>query len=73
MDIYSDSYTASLKRNKKIIITQNPDFINYILNYNITVPTTIKKITKFNGREYVINNLRYMRITQNQLMILDAP
>ena len=34
MDIYSDSYTASLKRNKKIIITQNPDFINYILKEN---------------------------------------
>ncbi len=34
MDAYSDTYTASLKRNKKIIITQNPDFINYILKEN---------------------------------------
>jgi cytochrome P450 len=34
MEVYSDSYTASLKRNKKIIITQNPEFINYILKEN---------------------------------------
>ncbi len=31
---FSDTYTASLKPNKKIIVTQNADFINYILKEN---------------------------------------
>ncbi len=34
MEIYSDTYTASLKRNTKIILTQDPGFINYILKEN---------------------------------------
>ena len=34
MDTYSGTYTASLNRNKRGIVTQNPDFINYILREN---------------------------------------
>jgi hypothetical protein len=50
----------------------NNDFINYIMNYNITIPTTIKRITQFNSQEYSINNMKYVKLSKNQLMIFDA-
>jgi hypothetical protein len=50
----------------------NTDFIEFILKYNISAPTEVKKITVFNSNEYTINNLRYVKLEKNQLMILDA-
>ena len=72
MDIYSDSYTASLKRNKKIIITQNPDFINYILkenhkNYKKSKLST-ESAARFFGKGLLFSNgdywLRQRRLIQ---------
>jgi len=48
------------------------DFINFILEFNVTIPTTKKAITKFNSKEYTIDHLKYVKLTNNQLMIFDA-
>jgi cytochrome P450 len=63
MDAYSDTYTASLKRNKKIIITQNPDFINYILkenhkNYKKSKLST-ESAVRFLGKGLLFSNGHY--------------
>lgn len=72
MDAYSDTYTASLKRNKKIIITQNPDFINYILkenhkNYKKSKLST-ESAVRFFGKGLLFSNgdywLRQRRLIQ---------
>lgn len=47
-------------------------FINYIFKYNVSHKTKVKKIVKFHSREYTMSNLKYIKITQNQLMIFDA-
>lgn len=72
MKVYSDTYTASLKRNKKIIITQNPDFINYILkenhkNYKKSKLST-ESAVRFFGKGLLFSNgdywLRQRRLIQ---------
>lgn len=72
MDVYADTYTASLKRNKKIIITQNPDFINYILkenhkNYKKSKLST-ESAVRFLGKGLLFSNgdywLRQRRLIQ---------
>ena len=34
MDVFSGTYSASLGITRKLILTQDPDFINYILKEN---------------------------------------
>ncbi len=34
MDAFSGTYSAALGINRKLIVTQNPEFINYILKEN---------------------------------------
>ena len=72
MDIFSDTYTTSLKPNKKIIITQNPDFINYILkenhkNYKKSKLST-ESAVRFFGKGLLFSNgdywLRQRRLIQ---------
>lgn len=47
-------------------------FINFIMEFNVTIPTNIKNITTFNSKQYTINDLKYVKLTRNQLMIFDA-
>lgn len=72
MDTYSDTYTASLKRNRKIIITQSPDFINYVLkenhkNYKKSKLST-ESAVRFFGKGLLFSNgdywLRQRRLIQ---------
>ncbi|MEO7044045.1 MAG: cytochrome P450 [Ferruginibacter sp.] len=71
MDAYSDTYTASLKRNKQIIITQDPDFINYILkenhkNYKKSKLST-ESAVRFFGKGLLFSNGEYW-LRQRRLM-----
>ena len=50
----------------------NKIFIKFIFDYKININTTIKRVTIFKSHKYVINNLSYVKLTNNQLMILDA-
>ena len=72
MDKFSGTYTASLGRKKKIILTQNPDFINYILkenhrNYNKSEFATERAVL-FLGKGLLLSNddywLRQRRLIQ---------
>lgn len=72
MDTYSETYSTSLKRNKKIILTQNPDFINYILkenhkNYKKSKLST-ESAVRFFGKGILFSNgdywLRQRRLIQ---------
>ncbi len=72
MDVYSETYSTSLKRNKKIILTQNADFINYILkenhrNYKKSKLST-ESAARFFGKGILFSNgdywLRQRRLIQ---------
>ncbi|MCS3800259.1 cytochrome P450 [Chitinophagaceae bacterium OAS944] len=59
MTLFSGTYTASLGLNRKIIITQNPDLINYILkenhkNYNKSA--IAKSASRFMGNGILFSN-----------------
>ena len=52
MEAFSGTYSASLDINRKLILTQNPDFINYILkenhrNYNKSELATERAVVFF--------------------------
>ena len=72
MDTFSGTYSASLGINRKLILTQNPDFINYILkenhrNYNKSELTT-ERAVEFFGKGLLFSNgdywLRQRRLIQ---------
>jgi len=72
MDTFSGTYSASLGINRKLIVTQNPDFINYILkenhrNYNKSELAT-ERAVKFFGKGILFSNgdywLRQRRLIQ---------
>jgi len=59
MTLFSGTYSASLGLNKKLITTQNPDFINYILkenhkNYNKSAIS--KSASRFMGNGILFTN-----------------
>jgi cytochrome P450 len=63
MEKFSDTYSASLGINKKLIITQNPDFINYVLkenhkNYKKSELSTKKAVELF-GNGLLFSNGEY--------------
>jgi cytochrome P450 len=63
MDKFSDTYSATLGINKKLIITQNPDFINYVLkenhkNYKKSEISTTKAVELF-GNGLLFSNGDY--------------
>lgn len=72
MDAFSGTYSAALGFNKKLILTQNPDFINYILkenhkNYNKSELAT-ERAVEFFGKGLLFSNgdywLRQRRLIQ---------
>jgi cytochrome P450 len=72
MDAFSGTYSAALGINRKLILTQNPGFINYILkenhrNYNKSALTT-ERAVEFFGKGLLFSNgdywLRQRRIIQ---------
>lgn len=72
MDAFSGTYSASLSINRKLIITQNPDFINYVLkenhrNYNKSELST-ERAVEFFGKGLLFSNgdywLRQRRLIQ---------
>ena len=72
MEAFSGTYSASLGINRKLIITQSPDFINYILkenhrNYNKSELAT-ERAVKFFGKGQLFSNgdywLRQRRLIQ---------
>ena len=72
MEAFSGTYSASLGINRKLILTQNPDFINYILkenqrNYNKSELAT-ERAVKFFGKGLLFSNgdywLRQRRLIQ---------
>ena len=72
MEAFSGTYSASLGINRKLIITQSPDFINYILkenhrNYNKSELATEREV-KFFGKGLLFSNgdywLRQRRLIQ---------
>ena len=63
MDKFSDTYTATLGVSRKLIITQNPDFINYVLkenhkNYKKSELSTTKAVELF-GNGLLFSNGEY--------------
>lgn len=63
MDAFSGTYSATLGVNRKLILTQNPDFINYILkenhkNYNKSELAT-ERAVEFFGRGLLFSNGDY--------------
>ncbi len=72
MEIFSGTYTATLGFNRKLILTQNPGFINYILkenhrNYNKSKLATERAVAFF-GKGLLFSNgdywLRQRRLIQ---------
>lgn len=72
MDAFSGTYSAALGINRKLILTQNPDFINYILkenhkNYNKSELATDRAV-EFFGKGLLFSNgdywLRQRRLIQ---------
>ena len=72
MEAFSGTYSASLGINRKLILTQNPDFINYILkenhrNYNKSELAT-ERAVEFFGKGLLFSNgdywLRQRRLIQ---------
>ncbi len=72
MDAFSGTYSAALGINSKLIITQNPDFINYVLkenhkNYNKSELAT-ERAVEFFGKGLLFSNgdywLRQRRLIQ---------
>ena len=72
MEAFSGTYSASLGINRKLILTQNPDFINYILkenhrNYNKSELST-ERAVEFFGKGLLFSNgdywLRQRRLIQ---------
>jgi cytochrome P450 len=72
MDAFSGTYSAALGINRKLILTQNPDFINYILkenhrNYNKSELAT-ERAVEFFGKGLLFSNgdywLRQRRLIQ---------
>ena len=72
MEAFSGTYSAALGINRKLILTQNPDFINYILkenhkNYNKSELTT-ERAVEFFGKGLLFSNgdywLRQRRLIQ---------
>src|ERR1044072_5423074 len=63
MDAFSGTYTAALGINRKLILTQNPDFINYVLkenhrNYNKSELAT-ERAVEFFGKGLLFSNGEY--------------
>jgi cytochrome P450 len=63
MDKFSDTYSATLGINRKLIVTQNPDFINYVLkenhkNYKKSELSTTKAVELF-GNGLLFSNGDY--------------
>ena len=63
MDKFSDTYTATLGVSEKLIVTQNPDFINYVLkenhkNYKKSELSTTKAVELF-GNGLLFSNGEY--------------
>ncbi len=63
MEVFSGTYSASLGIRRKLILTQNPDFINYILkdnhrNYNKSELST-ERAVQFFGRGLLFSNGHY--------------
>ena len=71
MDAFSGTYSAALGINRKLILTQNPDFINYILkenHRNYTKPElSTERAVNFFGKGLLIPAVRYM-VLQNCLV-----
>ncbi len=72
MEAFSGTYSAALGINRKLILTQNPDFINYILkenhkNYNKSELAT-ERAVEFFGKGLLFSNgdywLRQRRLIQ---------
>lgn len=72
MDVFSGTYSATLGINRKLILTQNPGFINYILkenhkNYNKSELAT-ERAVEFFGKGLLFSNgdywLRQRRLIQ---------
>jgi len=72
IDAFSGTYSAALGLNRKLILTQNPDFINYILkenhkNYNKSELAT-ERAVEFFGKGLLFSNgdywLRQRRLIQ---------
>ncbi len=72
MDAFGGTYSAALGINRKLILTQNPDFINYILkenhkNYNKSALAT-ERAVQFFGKGLLFSNgdywLRQRRLIQ---------
>lgn len=63
MDAFSGTYSATLGINRKLILTQNPDFINYILkvnhrNYNKSELAS-ERAVEFFGKGLLFSNGNY--------------
>ena len=63
MDAFSGTYSAALGINRKLILTQNPDFINYVLkenhrNYNKSELAT-ERAVEFFGKGLLFSNGDY--------------
>ena len=61
MDAFSGTYSAALRTNRKIILTKNPNFINYILkenhrNYKKSELATERAVELF-GKGLLFSNL----------------
>ncbi len=72
MDAFSGTYSAALGVNRKLILTQNPDFINHILKVNhrnyAKSELTSKRAVEFFGKGLLFSNgdywLRQRRLIQ---------
>lgn len=71
MDAFSGTYSATLGINRKLIITQNPDFINYILKENhrnyIKSELSTKRAVNFFGNGLLFSNGDYW-LSQRRLI-----
>src|SRR5687768_16900558 len=72
MEAFSDTYSAALGINRKLILTQNPDFINYDLKKNhrnyIKSELSTERAVSFFGNGLLFSNgdywLRQRRLIQ---------
>lgn len=48
------------------------DFVEFVLKHEFNAPIKTRFVTKFKSAKYEVNDLSYVKLTKNQLLILDA-
>jgi len=48
------------------------EFVEFVLKHEFDAPMKTRFVTKFKSEKYKVNDLSYVKLTKNQLLILDA-